>query len=271
MNKKYKQKIDKKRIEQLRGKIEERLTGENLVDQTVTLNGRELRDMLKDAITIYNELLGSRVEKNVKVLNRMIATKRLFNKKIPYIYSITPTIYEHGKEELTITFVIDDSCVGLAIIEKDMTIRFDFLKNNLSQRDTVELLKKNYMYFLMCFNALDSFRLDYPGIFYEWGPSSHPINNEQILDDGFIRIHYDLNNIDGVHATLYSDEDLETSKIKTREYGRLYDYIDYYNDCILESFNVHEESLNPLYKQIVDKRRKEIEKNKDTENVLRLK
>ena len=251
-------------------KINERIDGSN-VEGEVTLNGLELSDMTRRSFAPYNAILNHKVYRDVKKLNRIISRVRLFNKKVPYISSLTPTIQANGEEGLVLTFSYEGRCKGIAVIRKDMSIDFEFMRPEYSVNDTIAVLRKNHLNFLTYFNALDSFALEYPGISFEFGASIDNPNTTLYLNDGFIGAKYDLNRPESNRAVLHNLDDMELSRVRSPKYnGELYDYVDFYNSDILKSFSINEEELSPIFKMIVEKQRKESQEGKRVQRVFRI-
>lgn len=261
-------KIDMKKYDDLWHKINDRIDGANVRGEQGFTSALDLDYITKEAFAGYNAILNEKVSRDIKKLNKKISKARLFNKKVPYVSSLTPTIFEDGKEELSITFSYDNKCKGIAVIKRDLSIEFEFLRPKFSIEDTLEVLRKNYINFVAYFNALDSFSLEYPGISFEFGESSKDENNIQELHDGFISVKYDLSRPYRTRATLQNIEDLHTSRERNPKYGELYEYVEFYNTSILRSFKVNEEDLNPLFRQMLEKSKKV---QKGQERVLRVK
>jgi len=247
------------KIEKLRLKVENRIRGYNLEGKNCTLNGKELNDMLVNAFSKYNVVLINKVENDTKSLNKSIAQARFFNKKVPYIASMTPTVYEDGKQEIVITFEVDQRFKGIAFVNSDLNINFEFLKGDLSIPDTIKYLKKNNHNFETYFRVLGEFACEYQGINYEFGMQDKNVNDIYTIDDGFISVTFDLRRPEQTKATLSRINDLELARIKSPKYGEVYDFVEFYNQSILRSVNVNENDLNPLYKMIVEKSRCEQE------------
>ncbi len=253
-----------KKIERLRYRIEERISAQS--DKNDMLNAKELRSILSEQISKYNIILLDKVAQDTKMLNRKVAQTRITNKRVPYIDSITPTIYEDGTEELVIAFSFDNVCKGFASVDKNLNVRFEFMQKSYSIPDILKLLEKNAVNFITYFNAMDSFCHEYPGFSYVWSRSEDNFYNEEI-SDGFISARFDLNDVENARASLSRVEDLQLARIRSVKYGELYDYIDFFNDKILSSLKVDEESLNPLYRQMIKKYRRE---NKGNSRRLRV-
>lgn len=243
--------------EVLRNKIEERITGFNLDGKEPKLSAFELGKYVEHAMSKYNAVLIDKVIKDTKKMNKAISRARILGKKVPYVSSITPTIYEDGSEELIITFMFEGRCKGIASVSKDMAISFEFMKPEYSIIDTVDILNKCYTNFVTYFNALDSFYLEYPNVSYDWGNEHRGLNNTQELDDGFIKVVINSNKSDNTRALLTNPHDYELARIRVPYYGELYDFVDFYNESIQKSFEVNEDKLNPLFKKIVEKSREE--------------
>ncbi len=255
-----------KKIERLRNKIEERINAKHS-NKNNELNAKELRDILSEQISKYNIILLDKVEQDTKLLNRKIAQTRITNKRVPYIDSITPTIYEDGTQELVIAFSHDGACKGFASVSKDLSVKFEFMQKGYSIPDILKLFKKNIVNFITYFNSMDSFYHEYPGFSYVWSRSENNLYNEEV-NDGFINARFDLNNLSSTSAELSRLEDLQIARIRSIEYGELYDFIEYYNDSILSSLKVDEQSLNPLYRLMINQYRRE---NKGNSRRLRVK
>jgi len=256
------------KIEKLRLKVEKRIRGNNLENQNCTLNGKELNDMIVSAFSKYNVVLIDKVKNDTKSINKSIAQGRFFNKKVPYIASMTPTVYEDGRQEIIITFEVDHKFKGMAFVDSDLNITFEFLRGELSIQDTLKYLKKNNSNFETYFRVLGEFACEYQGFAYEFGNSDKNANDIYKIDDGFISVTFDLRKPEQTRATLSKMEDLELARIKSPKYGEVYDFVEFYNQSILKSISVNEDELNPLYKKIVEKSRSEQE---DKGRVLKLK
>ncbi len=220
----------------------------------------------------YNLILNRKVAVDTQALNKKIKRTMLSNKNIPYISGITPIIDAKGNQSIVVTFEYDGRCMGIARINKDMTITFDFLRNGCSMPNTIDMLNKNYENFVIYFNALESFALDYPGIACEFGPqASRDTNNIQRLDDGFLGITLDINNPDGARIGFVNLSDTSVASEKSAKYGRIEETLEAFRPDILKRFVVNEEELNPLYKAVLEKYRKQIDEGKGLSRVLNTK
>jgi hypothetical protein len=185
-------------------------------------------------------------------MNKSIATNRIFNKKIPFIYSITPTIYEDGKKEIVVVFANSKNCKGIAVVSENKEVTFEFMRDGFSINETIKFLKDNFDYFNSYFTALNSFAVEYPGFGYEWNSDAQNLYSKELLNDGFVAVRFDLNDPQNTRAFLSRIEDIDIARTRTRKYGEMYDFVEFYNDAFLRSFKVNEDELNPLYKKIVE-------------------
>lgn len=253
------------KLERLRRKIENRINSSYKKDDR--FSAKELINILSEQISKYNLILVDKVEKDKNSLNRKIAKTRIINKKVPYIESITSIIHEDGTQELIVNFSCNNEFKGFARITKDLSVKFDFMKSEYSKSDILKVLRENIVNFIIYFNAMDSFCLEYPGFSYVWNGDSKDTYTQSI-NDGFISAKINLSDLSSTRATLYRTEDFELARMKSKKYGELYDYIDFYNDRMLVSLKVNEENLNPLYKEMVNHYRSE---NKNCSRRLRVK
>ena len=152
-------KIDMEKFDNLYENIRQRMDGDNIEQGEEYLSALELDYISRRAIAPYNAVLRTKVAEDVKKLNGIVRRSRILRKKVPYISSITPSIDEKGNQKLIVTFIFEGRCVGMATINKELNINFDFLRQGFSDIETSALLGINHTNYIMYFNALDSFSL----------------------------------------------------------------------------------------------------------------
>ena len=234
-----------------------------------SLTAAELEYIVRGMFHDYNVVLNKKVEEDRTALNKKIRRTILTRKYIPYISSIIPTIKENGEQTIVVCFEYDHRCMGIANINKDMSIDFEFLKNGCSRENTVDMLNQNYTNFLIYFAMLDRFASEYPGVACEFGPDGAS-NNIQTLSDGFIDVKLNVGRDEIGSVMLKNSSDSGLAAIKTGKYGRIEDSVIAYRWDMMCTFKVNEEELNPLYKGMLDKYREQYVEGQGVNRVLRV-
>ena len=120
-----------------------------------------------------------------------------------------------------------------------------------------QLLDKYPITYVGYFSKLAEFTRKYPNTGCEWNDQYPDMKDK--FEDEFLTAHFDLERIGSEALTFTKNEDQLLSNLKTKRYGELYDYVEFYRDSILCRTAVNIDELNPLYRTIVDKER-EIDK-----------
>lgn len=86
--------------------------------------------------------------------------------------------------------------------------------------------------------------------------------SDQYLMDGFLQVHVGLKYLDDELQVTIPDWDTYSLALTSGPNGKLYDYIEFYNDDFLRRISVQIKSLNPIYQAICRQYLKEKAKNK---------
>lgn len=267
------------------------------------LNALQLKTMTIMAFSKYNKLLVRDVKKVQTKFNRHVAFLRLFGIKIPYFAHIIPSIGEEGTEIIKLFFEYDKRIKGIASLDTKGKLTFDFKNFDYDWDYMEDFLKSRIGYLGDFFDSLDQFKEEFPGFEFEFGTVECGCNATQVVDDGFLRAEFDLNNVGATRPSISKsfindgkssdgEKSLErddilfgllkekialnvlpcTNEYSQNQYMRDFDleqYLQLFDDKLLASMEVDEERLNPVFKRIVEKAREEIPGTGSTERKLR--
>ncbi len=208
----------------------------------------DLIEILRNDLLPYTDALTLDTEKTIKRIN----FKSIFNRKVPMISRIIPTVRENNTVSLKIYFCDERRYAG----EVELTEDFYPNINNVDyDRYPVEsickLLNDNKEKFQSYLYLLRQFNMTHEGYDFEFNNEKN--TNNQEIDDGFIACNLNLGNLRYNHATLSSVNDLRLALTKIQNFGVLYDYIEQYNDEIKKKTSVNINDLNPFIQDIVRK------------------
>ena len=243
------------KMDDLRRRIEARLQCKNFEDNGEEISLQTLQEVLNTAMKDYNKLFVDCSKELAKTMNNKTFVNRLFKGEVPIIASINPTIEEDNSYYLEVLFTNrEGKYEGDAIIDKNFNIDILFLKDYYSEEKTIALLKKFSVSYIYYFEQMLNFTLNYPNSKCSWGNDSQVMNEK--IDDGFLTAHFYLDRLDSTALSFSNIEDTTLGITKTRKYGELYDYIEFYKGKIMRSTSVNINDLSDLYQKIVRKQLK---------------
>ena len=254
----YSKPISEEEFANLLERVDERITKRNLHGETPELSALELDKITREFFKDYYEDLCKAVIDDVKKMNKKAKKSRFLGKAIPYIASITPSVYENGDEELMITFEDNNRYRGICAVQKDGAIVFEFMHPAYSIGDTIEFLHNYQAKFDSYFKLLDNFKEENPGFAFEFGPAASEENSVQRLEDGFISVKLNLNDPYGTKTSLQGSRDAFVGSQRCPGYeGYINEEVDQFSKSIMSSFPVNEDDLNPFFKRVLQRSRNE--------------
>ena len=161
-------------------------------------------------------------------------------KYTPYIYKVVPAI-DNGKEKIKI------------IIENIKNKRFDQIelsKDIINSDD--EFYKLCMKEFNDIFELLKHFKNEFNSDYY-WDLDNPCEDGIAKADNGFVSGTINLSNLNNFSFILSNLDDINLASYRSKKYGTLYDYIEFYNDSIKKKLSVKYEELSPLFKTIIDR------------------
>ena len=242
------------RFDILKEKIDNRLDTPNIVSSGDNMSLYDLKKTVSRGFGKYNIVLVNEVNKMMKHMNSRIRKANLFKNDLPYIASINPKV-ENGYPAVTMIFADKEGRYrGVGSVCENDHIFVELFKNEFNIEKTEEFIRSNKLFWTHCLNALCAFIQEYPDTDYEWNDGLTDYNGkDQVIGDGFVNSHMNLEKIDEARCCFATLEDMETSRDKTRKYGELIDYIEFYNDAFMKKTQINVNDLNPLYRKVVDK------------------
>lgn len=242
--------LNSEKFDVLRGKIEERILGRNTVYNDEVIDLHTLYELISKGMNKYNDVLVKDADKFARKLNKETFLNRVFKMEVPLIRQFIPCIDENGNRKIDVLMTNEDwRYRGYATIDDRCNVTIDFLRHDYSLDKTKFVLSKYPAKYIEFFNTLSEFEKDFPNTRCEWNSSYEEMN--QTFDDGFLKAYFYLERPDRVALGFSTLEDSELSRVKSKKYGELYDYIDFYKFRILKDININIDDLNDLYKKIV--------------------
>ena len=241
-------------------KIKEKLNSEDVINQKDEISAYTLNLAISWGMTPYNKILIDELAKKIKSINNRIDALNFFKmklkNKIPYLYKVCPTINEEEEKYIEIFFTngYSNRSIGKVIIDKNMSIKFDYFSDEYDKEKVLNFLKEYQDIYEVIFNTLATFQEQYPNTPYQW--NNHCKAKSEEIDDGFNVIYFDLERAGNPTVSFSNQRDIEIAKTHSKKYGELYDYVDYYKKTISRKMKVNINELNPLYQTIA---RKQIE------------
>lgn len=239
-------------FENLRVKIEDRLSRDNFVDNGEEISLNTLQESLQGALGEYNKVFVDDTRELAKNINKQTFLNRVFKGDVPMVHSINPVILEDGNYYLEVLLSDrDGKYKGEAIIDKNFRVKFNFLKSEYSKEKTVQMLKNYSVKYINYFEKLINFSFEYPNTKCSWG-NQYDMAHQRV-DDGFLVCHFYLDNLSSTSFSFSSMDDNNIARTRSKKYGELFDYIDFYRGKLLKNTSVNINDLNDLYQQIVRK------------------
>ena len=230
-----------------------------------TMSLYDFNEALSSGIDKYNDIFINKMGDLKKQLNRKIYLSKITKKNIPLIDNIYPYVDVDGNYGININFAEVFSgnrrkFIGQANISDRGVVNIDYLLKGFSKEDTLEFVKKHLVNFVDYLGVLAEFSNEYPGFPYEWNDMRDEYKQE--IDDGFVTGYIDITKPEHVSVSLSNRNDLEVSRYRTRKYGELYDYIDFYKNGFMKRIKVNINDFNPLYQTIAKKGLENLEEKK---------
>lgn len=274
-------------FEDLYNRLEDRYKSNMVLDDEKTISLASLVNSLESGIGSYNNTLIYSNSDIVKKLNKKIRLTSLnpfIKKNIPYINHVSSVVNENGEYFIDVCFCEVDErgskYIGDAVITSDGKINIDFLRKNFSIDDTKSFLNENNPMFTYSLKLLDEFTREYPNTSYEWIANAEDKKYSRLTDkenpkkfevkDELLHGYVDLDRLHSTLVTFSSLKDLDLSRTKSRKYGELYDYLDFYKEHYMRRISVDINELNDLYKKIYIKGKEKLKsKEEKDEKVLK--
>jgi len=219
------------------------------------ISAYELNQILKNAMTKYNEVLIKESNKLRNKMNIQSLANRLFKGSIPMIHSICPGVSEKGEKYIRVIFTdADKRYKGDAIISSNYQVYYNLLLPEYSEEDTTELLLSNPIKYFGIFSTLINFSNEYEGVNCEWN-SNYELMNYEYTDDLF-SVHYGLEDKNLPSLSFADVNDCRTSRdVEHPTKGTIDEYITEPSrqDKFLKRISVDINDLNELYKSLVEK------------------
>lgn len=192
----------------------------------------------------------------IKKTNLRSKIDSIIGKKTPYIIEAIPTV-RNGESVVTIKVMdAEFNYIGDIEVVKDSVIPrlVGFNQAKLKEKGVTKFLLDCVTNFRHELCVLDYFQKRHPGIDYNWSTKHPDPKSEFYVDDGFVSGRIKLNDPRPWDVTLSQSQDLELATYRTKRFGYLYDYIDFYNDEFKKRIAVNVNDLNPLMRQIVEEK-----------------
>lgn len=236
----------------LKNKIENRLSSELITDNNDEISLYTLYKSINNAMEEYNKVFVDDTKELRKRINTQTLLNRYFKGEVPTVSDFCPIVEKDGLFHIDVILAdLNGKYRGYATIDYTGKIEVNFLRHDYSKEKTIDMLRKHSIKYIEYLNKLYEFRNKYPNIRCEWN-SEYPEMNLK-LDDGFLCAHFYLERPDHYAFTFSKLEDAEVASKNVKDYGELYDYIEFYKKDLLKRTCVNINDLNDLYKTIVTK------------------
>ena len=272
-------------FEDLYNRLEDRYKANAVLDGEDAVSLASLVNSLESGIGSYNNTLIYSNSDIVKKLNKKIRLTSLnpfIKKNIPYINHVSSVVNENGEYFIDVCFCEADErgskYIGDAVITSDGKINIDFLRKNFSIDDTKSFLNENNPMFTYSLKLLDEFTREYPNTSYEWIADDKDKKYSRLTDkenpkkfevkDELLHGYVDLDKLHSTIVTFSSLKDLDLSRTKSRKYGELYDYLDFYKEHYMRRISVDINELNDLYKKIYIKGKEKLKSKEEKDEIV---
>lgn len=192
----------------------------------------------------------------MKKVNLRSKIDSIVGKRTPSIIEVVPTVRDG--ESIVVIKLMDDEFNYMGDIEvvKDQVVPrlVGFNQAKLKEKGVTKFLLDCVSNFKHELGVLDYFQERHPGIDYNWSIKNPDSKSVFSVDDGFLSGKVKLNDPHPWDVTLSQSGDLGLATYRTRRFGYLYDYIDFYNDDFKKRIPVNINDLNPLMRQIVEEK-----------------
>ena len=236
----------------LKRRIDERLSSNIVKDTDEEISLYTLRECIKNAISGYNDVFINDAGKLCKIINKETILNRLFKGQVPNVDSIESVVLPNGLVNIEAVLCdFDGRKAGILNIDNRCNMDITFLRPVYSKEKTIDMFRKHSIKFVEYLNKLYDFTKEYPNTKCAWNSKSTQMH--EMFDDGFLTAHFYLERPDSSRFSFSSDEDIAIASIKSKDFGELHEFIDFYNDELLKKTSVNINDLNDLYKKIVHK------------------
>lgn len=240
------------KIEDLKNRMEERFKKTSFYDTEDEISLYSLQSIIDNSMRKYNTVLVDDTRKLCKEMNRQSMFGRVFKDTMPLIKYINPIILENGEYYLDFLFTDKNGKYkGEAHVDKDFNIKVYFLHRNHNDKKVKDFLKKYYVRYMQIFKKMQEFKEEYPEQKCSWNYHCNEVVYTH--DDGFLRFQISIDEPTNSSVTLSNIDDIDTSLIRSKRYGVLDDYIDFYKKRLMKSTPVKIEDLDGLFYEIVKK------------------
>ena len=242
--------MDNEKIEELRKKIIGKLNEEAFISNNEYISFFDLVKICNNEIGVHSKYFKNNIFENMTKINRKTKLGELFGRESFYICEVVPYVSDN-KSCVDILF---SNNKGKYAFEMKMENEKYILTNgkcDLDNEKNVEYLDNCYNTFKPFIYELNEFKESNPNIDFKWDFESKKEDNKLKFNDGFLCGGIDLYDTSRSYVTLNDVSDLVFSTIKTKKYGTLYDYIDFFNDSFKQRFVVNIDELPENIKSIV--------------------
>ena len=213
----------------------------------------DLLDICKSQIGYYNELFKNSIIPSRKVINLKSKFNSIFYGPSLLINDITLSVKDN---EPLINILLSDTkgkyAGEMELLEKNnRMINFD--ENRYTKRNDVLFINDCIYSYEILLNKLDEFIENNPGVDYSWVFEKKLKKDERkiVVNDGFLSGTIYFDNLDKSFVSFQNINDITFATMKTKEYGTLYDYIEFYQDNFKKRLAVKIDDLDPFVKKLV--------------------
>ena len=243
-------------FDELRLRIERLLRRKNVVQSGDIISLGELLEYLNSYLGEYNKIFIAKNETFIKDFNRKngygVFGIHYKDKNIPKLYNIINKIDENGEKYTILEFkTLEGEEKRLEITDNPYGDLY-MESNDFDLETASKILRNNYMNLSIFNKLLTSFQNNFPNTTYEWNPDKKNKYNQTVSDD-MVTCYIDLDNIESIRVSLKDMHDIMLSQMHSKNYGKLDDFIDFYNLGIMNKVEVNINDLNPFLQGIARK------------------
>ena len=249
--------FDEKDIENVRTKILKRLDSSEVKYDGDSLSLYDLLEACKNEFEPYTNYFRFNINKYGIKLNRKSRLENAVGKKSLSIFCIIPEVVE-GKARVDIHLqnAFGDK-VGILRIDNEEVPSFigvdDSLLPSILNKNNTEYFDNLQKIFSPFLKVLSVFIENYDGIDYSWNNVS--TNESAVLDaeDDLLHGRINLNDLNRSYVCLKNRNDMITSTLRSKKYGVVYDYVEFYSKEFMKRLPVRIDDLNAIYKKILNR------------------
>lgn len=245
---------DEKDIEEVRKKILKRLDSSIVESDEETTSFYNILEACKSEFEPYTIYFRDNINKYGNKLNRKSKLENAIGmKSLSILYVVPEVINGKSRVDIYLQNSFEDK-VGIVRIENDETLNLiDFDESLLSSKNNAKYINGLQRIFSPFLKVLNTFSENYDGIDYSWNVVN--TNGEAIMDaeDDFLKGRINLNELSRSYVTLKDLSNMIVSSMKSKNYGIVYDYIEFYQDALMKRLPVRIDELNPLFRKILNK------------------